>query len=81
MRAGDKTRLFEVGHDIADRCRRQVKTGELRERARTHRLAVGYVVFDQSLEKGAGAIIEHGRALYKKLATARAAIFVQEFAP
>ena len=35
----------------------------------------------QGLEEGAGAIIEHGRALYKKLATAREGIFMQEFGP
>jgi len=38
-------------------------------------------VFDQGLEEGAGAIIEHGRALYKKPGAAREPIFMQEFGP
>ena len=81
MRAGDKAGFLEVGHDVADGGRRQVETGKFRQRARADRLAVGDVVFDQGLEESAGAIIEHVRALYKKLAAARAAIFMQEFGP
>jgi hypothetical protein len=77
MRAGDEAGFFEVGHDVADRCRRQVEAGELRQRARTDRLAVGNVVFDQGLEQGAGAFIEHGAIVQKSGANAASRFYAR----
>ena len=42
----------------------EVQAGK-RESGRTHRLAVGDVVFDEGLEEGAGALVEHGAILAK----------------
>ena len=71
----------QIRHDVADAGGTQLEPGIARERTRADRLTVGDVVFDQGLEEGTGAIIEHGRPLYKKPGAARAPIFMQEFGP
>jgi hypothetical protein len=38
-------------------------------------------MFDEGLQKGAGAVIKHGKALYKNPEAALLAIFMQEFSP
>mgnify|MGYP006175175925 CR=1 FL=1 len=60
VRAGDVAHVLKVGHDIADGRRRQVEAGVLRQRARTHRLAVGDVALDQGLEQQSRSIFKHG---------------------
>jgi hypothetical protein len=81
MRTGDKAGFFEISHHVADRRRRQVEAGKTRKRSRANGLAVGDVMFDEGLQKGAGAVIKHGKALYKNPEAALLAIFMQEFSP
>ena len=49
--AGDQAQVFEVGHHVADGRRREVQTRRFGQGARTHRLAVRNVAFDQRLEQ------------------------------
>ena len=60
MGAGDEAEFFEIGHDIAHRCGGQIESGILRQQARADRLTVGNIAFNQGLEQGAGAFVEHG---------------------
>ena len=60
VRAGDQAELLEIGHHVADRRRRQLEAAGARQRARADRLAVGDVAFDQGLQQGLGALVEHG---------------------
>ena len=60
VRTGDEAGLLEIGHDIADRRRRQVEAGKFRKCPRTDRLTILDVMFNQGFEQGTGAIIEHG---------------------
>ena len=45
---------------LVDRRRREFEAGILRQRARADRLAFDDVAFDQGLEQGLGARVEHG---------------------
>ncbi len=50
VRAGDQAELFQVAHHVAHGGRRQLQPGRAREGARTHRLAVGNIAFNQGFE-------------------------------
>ena len=60
MRAGDQAHLLEVGHNVADGGRRKLQPRRTRQGSRTYRLAVGDVAFDQGLEQGSCALVQHG---------------------
>jgi len=60
MGADDETELIEVGHHVADAGRRQIQPGMFGQRARSHRLALGDIPFDQGFEQDARAFGEHG---------------------
>src|SRR2546426_1141550 len=59
VRAGDESHVLQVRHHVADRRRRQVEPGVLRQRARADRLALGDVALDQGLEQDLRALVEH----------------------
>ncbi len=59
VRARDEPHLLEVGHDVANRRRREFERGETRERARPHRLAVDDVALDEDLEEVPRAFVDH----------------------
>ena len=58
MRAGDEAHVLEVGHHVADACRRKVEARQLGQGARTDRLAVGDVALDQGLQQQLRAFVE-----------------------
>src|SRR6266850_1327978 len=59
VRAGDESHVLQVRHHVADRRRRQVEPGVLRQRARADRLALGDISLDQGLEQDLRALVEH----------------------
>src|SRR6266513_2471994 len=59
VRTGDESHVLQVRHHVADRRRRQVEPGVLRQRARADRLALGDVALDQGLEQDLRALVEH----------------------
>src|SRR5882672_9885672 len=59
VRAGDESHVLQVRHHVADRRRRQVEAGVLRQRARADRLALGDIALDQGLEQDLRALVEH----------------------
>ena len=59
VRARDEAHLLEVGHDVADRRRRQLEARLPRQHARADRLAVGDVALDQRLQQVLRARIQH----------------------
>ena len=59
MRARDESHLFEVGHHVADRRRRQLEPGLPRQHPRPDRLPVGDVALDQRLQKVLRAGVQH----------------------
>src|SRR5882672_905009 len=59
VRAGDESHVLQVRHHVADRRRRQVEPGVLRQRARADRLALGDIALDQGLEQDLRAFVEH----------------------
>src|SRR6267143_584378 len=59
VRAGDESHVLQVRHHVADRRRRQVEPGVLRQRARADRLALGDIALDQGLEQDLRALVEH----------------------
>ncbi len=65
VRASDQAHVFEIGHDVADGGRGQLQPRSARQRARTHRLTVGDVVFDQGFEQQSGAFV-HAQILGRR---------------
>jgi hypothetical protein len=63
VRADDQAQLLQVGHHVADGGRRQLQARSLRQRARTHRLAVGDIALNQRFQQQPGTIIKHGDIL------------------
>ena len=59
VRAGDKAKILQVGHDVAYRRRGQIQTRVPGQRAGAHRLAFNDVAFDQGLEENLCATIKH----------------------
>src|SRR5262249_17350358 len=59
MGARDEAHVLEIGHDVANRRRRQLEPGLPRKHARTYRLSVGDVALDQCLEQVLGTWIQH----------------------
>ncbi len=47
MRAGDKAGFLQIGHYIADGCRRQIEPGEFGKRPRADGLTIGNITLDQ----------------------------------
>ncbi len=50
VRAGDEAQIFEIGHDVAYRGRRQIQARNARQRPRADGCAFGDITFDQRLE-------------------------------
>ena len=64
VRAGDESHFFKIGHHVADGRRRQVEPGDARKLARTNRLAVRDVAFDQSFQQCLCALVQlHDEAI------------------
>ena len=59
VRAGDETHFLQVRHHIADSGRREFQAGVFRQSARADRLTFRNVAFDQGLEQGLRAVVEH----------------------
>ena len=81
VRARDIAQLLEVRHHVADRRRRKLEAGLLRQHARADGLALGDVAFDEGLQQRLGALIEHagyftgttrGRPFHRRPKSARA---------
>jgi hypothetical protein len=65
VRTGDQADVFEIGHHVAHCRRGQIQPGILRQRSRTDRLSIRDIEFDQGLQQGSGAVVEHVLILQK----------------
>jgi hypothetical protein len=61
MGTRDEAHLLEVRHHVADARGTEVDPGVLRQRARTHRLAVGDIALDQRLQQELRPLVQDRR--------------------
>ncbi len=58
VRLSEIAEVFQIGHDVAEGCRRKVKESTLRQRARADGFATGYMLNDDFSQHVAGAAVE-----------------------
>src|SRR6218665_1062844 len=63
VRAGNQPQIFQVGHHMADRRRREVDPGRLRQGSGAYGLRIGDIALDQGFEQQLGTVIQHGGIL------------------
>ena len=69
VRARDEAHFLQVGHHVAHGRRAQVEPGELRQRTRADRLAVGDVALDERFQQDLRALVHDERHSSNTVAT------------